>query len=168
MIRPKTTQVRRQSIRIIKYVANGTKINPPTVDPAEITEIAVALRRWNHLDTNTAPVVIEPALMAIDIMNPNIKRKYKTWNVSDINPTVMPIARTPMRISFRPPIRSYACPRIGWVKPLTRIPTAAANDMTVRLHPNSVLIGRTKTPIAFRAPIVTMMTKNVVATMSQP
>jgi hypothetical protein len=44
----------------------------------------------------------------------------------------------------------------------------AASEMVERLHPNSSLMGTTKTPKALRPPTVTRAMRKVVATMTHP
>jgi hypothetical protein len=56
----------------------------------------------------------------------------------------------------------------GWVTPFTSQPNAAATEMVVRLQSKASLIGSTKTPNPFRAPVVTAAMNIAVRTIYHP
>ena len=49
---PNATQVIRQSVNSSRYAEKGTKIRPPTDDPATMNPIMVVRLRWNHRASN--------------------------------------------------------------------------------------------------------------------
>ena len=56
-------------------MVKGTRMSPPTDAPAAVMPMAVARLRWNHFETMTAPVVMEPADMATAMTMPKMKMK---------------------------------------------------------------------------------------------
>ena len=52
--------------------------------------------------------------------------------------------------------------------PLTSQPIAIAREMELRLQPKSSLMGTTKTPTPFLAPVLMNSTKKVTASINQP
>ena len=63
-------------------------------------------------------------------------------------------------MTTRPPKRSYSLPRKGCDSPFTSMPMDIAADMSVRDHSRSPVIGTTKTPKPFLAPMETNRAKN--------
>ena len=57
IITPSTIHDNRQSIRLIRYAAKGTKIRPPSDMPEALSPITRPRRRRNHL-LSIAPVLV--------------------------------------------------------------------------------------------------------------
>ena len=78
-----------------------------------------------------------------------------------------PNARNPM-ITGRMPCRSISRPEIGPAKPSVRIESEIAQEIWAVDHPKSSLNGVIITPGAERIPAVTVTSRNVIATITQP
>ena len=90
------------------------------------------------------------------------------WKVKASAAVDKPATTRETSITRRELYRSNTWPTKGWVTPLTSQPMAAAMEMVVRLQSKASLIGMTKTPKPFRAPVVTAAINIAVMTTYQP
>ncbi len=130
--------------------------------------MAVPRRRLNHRHMSAAVFERAGPAWAAEAINPNTNTRNKMWKVKDRRIVESPSTVSPVRITLRPPVRSKSWPMKGWIRPLVKTPNAAAIETVKRLHPNSSLIGITKTPKLFRAPTDTIPMNTVAAQTYQP
>ena len=111
---------------------------------------------------------MEAPLIAVERTKLNMNIRNRMWKVRLRTAVETPAITRLISITFRESWRSKRCPIRGWVTPFTSQPRAAATEIVVRLQSKVSLIGITKTPNPFRAPVVTAAINIAVTTMYHP
>ena len=107
-------------------------------------------------------------LMAAESTKLNRNIKTRMWKVRLSAAVATPAITRLISITFRESYRSNRWPTKGWVTPFTSQPRPAATEIVVRLQSKASLMGSTKMPNPFRAPVVTAAMNIAVTTIYQP
>ena len=106
IIPPRIIQDRRQSIRLIRNAAKGTRTRLPKDMPDAFRPITRPRRRRNHLLNMAAVLVIDEPLWPMAATTPNIAIMYQMLLVAAINSVDTPTIRMPATTTMRTPNRS--------------------------------------------------------------
>ena len=106
IITPSTIHDNRQSIRLIRYAAKGTRIRPPRDIPDALRPITKPRRRRNHLLSMAPVFVSDVPLWPTADTTPKIAIKYQMLPVAAISSVDAPTTEMPVITTIRTPTRS--------------------------------------------------------------